>query len=266
MASTIQKIGSPLGVMLLLTAAVFVFAHTNNHEPNGTMVTVTKYEGRDCTGAEVSRNTFPAATCLVNTSVVNAKGSFEYHCHHVVRPTCAFLRLNCTHGNTNGRVEELPCEICSVSGLMHPTVYNFSCSSSPQTAILNTNCTDRCGSCNQSIALSPGECSAHGNGISSELIRVGPCLEKVMTVSFSEDKNCSGKRHISGLIASGECDNRRSETRVCHTIWKEEPRLVNIWKSGHARVYLYEYHNVRYWNINIKYYSNQCTQLYYTIL
>ena len=200
-----------LDAMTLFILVVFASAHKNHHTPNRTVVTVTKYEGDYCTGAEISSNTFPEGMCLANSSL-NATDSFEYHCHSVVRPICAFFRFNCTHGNIHGKVEEFPCDICSVSGILHPTVYNFSCSASLQKVIFNTNCTDGCAFCNQSVDLRPGVCSSHGNGITRELVSVGRCRQKVMTVSFSE-RNCSGTRRITGLIPSGECDIQRKETK-----------------------------------------------------
>ena len=228
-----KTIGAPLVVIAFLVALPLASAQSNGHThidsghtPNENdhtsnetvVVTLTKFEGHDCTGPLISNKTFPVGQCLTNTSL-DAIGSFEYQCHQVVRPTCAFLRVNCTNDNsTNGRVEEFPCDICSVSGIFrHPTVYNFTYSSSLQKLTFNTNCINGCGSCNQSMTMTPGECMPHGQGLPWELIRVGPCLDKVMTVSFTEE-NCSGKRQITGLIASGQCDERRSETRVCHTV------------------------------------------------
>ena len=210
-------IGASLRSVTILMLVAFATSQKKYRISNQTVVTITKYEGNYCTGAEISSNTFPDGVCLANSSL-NATDSFKYHCHNVVRPVCAFLRFNCTRGNIHGRVEEFPCDICSASGIIHPTVFNFTCSSSTQKATFNTNCTDGCGVCERSIDLRPGMCSSDGNAIPFELIKVGPCQQKVMTVSFSE-RNCSGMPHITGLIASGECDVQRSETRVCHSLW-----------------------------------------------
>jgi hypothetical protein len=192
-------------------------------QTNNGSVTVIKYENLDCTGAVVSNTSFSAGECYGNNTL-GASGSFKYNCHHLVRPTCAFFRLNCSDGNQRGRVEERPCEICSVTGVftVNPQVFNYSCDATSQSVVFNTNCTNGhtrgvCGHCNHSSLLHPNKCVTNGDGVTSELIKVGPCAVKVATMAFDSSNNCSSTPgHFAGLIASGQCDNRRGERRSCH--------------------------------------------------
>ena len=211
-----------ISLVVLLLVGVSAVPDSETPHTNGS-VTVIKYENLDCTGAVVSNTSFAAGKCYINDTVGTGE-SFRFNCHHVVRPTCAFFRMNCSDGNQHGRVEERPCEICTATGVFtgNPKVFNYSCDETSQSVVFNTHCTNGhtrgvCGHCNHSSILHPNKCSDTGDGMTSELIKVGPCAVKVATMTFDSSNNCSSRPgNFAGLIASGQCDNRRGERRSCH--------------------------------------------------
>lgn len=178
---------------------------------------VTRYSDKNCEGSVISNQTYTTSTCVSNRTDPSRMSDYEYKCHNLVRPTCVFLRYNCSGDNaTNGRVIEMPCDICSVSSpFVHPLYYNYTCDIENQIVQFNTECDSNstCGRCNQTYTNKLGECTSHGN-VSFELVKVAPCVQRVMVLAYSEE-NCTGHAQIKEEVISGGCSKFSNERLVC---------------------------------------------------
>ena len=179
-------------------------------------VRIVTYSESNCQGEVLKNVSYVEGMCQKGETNETSTSSIEYKCHQVVRPTCAYLRYNCSGGYENGRTLEMPCEICSVSNLFfHPLYYNYSCNENDQIVRYNTQCSDNCTDCNKTLESKVGECVG-GDDKSPfwELISVGPCKRRALTLTYP-DANCTGLMKITGEVYSGGCDLTTNERMYC---------------------------------------------------